>query len=138
MRNDEAMAKALQKLRWIAKLSKKTLPGGVPGDAERMRALLNRIVLDVRAACGVLEKAQGAVLSDKSDLSDRSDKRERLDPYGIADARPEVAANTLLCLINQATYLLKRQIERLEQGFVEKGGFTEKLYRVRSQRRKQQ
>lgn len=74
-------------------------------------------------------------LSDKSDVSDRS---ELLDPYAITDAAPEVAANTLLCLINQAIYLLKRQIEKLEQDFVDEGGFTEKLYRVRTQRRRRQ
>ena len=74
---------------------------------------------------------------EKSDLSDRSDLSdgERLDPYGLAGSAPEVAANTLICLINQATYLLKRQIQRLEQDFLDKGGFTEKLYRVRSQKR---
>lgn len=66
---------------------------------------------------------------------DWSDKREKLDPYGISDASPEAAANTLICLANQAIYLLKRQIETLERDFVEQGGFTEKLYRVRSQRR---
>jgi hypothetical protein len=32
-----------------------------------------------------------------------SDKEERLDPYGIADATAEVAANTLLCLIKAAS-----------------------------------
>jgi restriction system protein len=69
----------------------------------------------------------------QSDLSDKSDLS---DPYNIADATPEVAANTLLCLINQAIYLLKRQIEKLEQDFVEEGGFTEKLYRARTQRRR--
>ncbi len=74
-------------------------------------------------------------LSDKSDVSDRS---ELLDPYGIATATSELAANTLLCLVNQAIYLLKRQIEKLEQDFVEEGGFTEKLYRVRTQRRRRQ
>ena len=76
--------------------------------------------------------------SDLSDKSDVSDRPELLDPYGIADATPEVAANTFLCLINQAIYLLKRQIEKLEQDFVEEGGFTEKLYRVRTQRRRRQ
>jgi restriction system protein len=74
-------------------------------------------------------------LPDKSDVSDRS---ELLDPYGITNATPEVAANTLLCLINQAIYLLKRQVEKLEQDFVEEGGFTEKLYRVRTQWRRRQ
>ena len=77
---------------------------------------------------------------EESDLSDRSDlsDEKRLDPYGIAGATPEVAANTLLCLANQGIYLLKKQIERLEQDFVEEGGFTERLYRVRSERRRQQ
>lgn len=43
----------------------------------------------------------------------------------------EQAANTMLCLINQTTYLLKRQITKLEQEFLEKGGFTESLYERR-------
>jgi restriction system protein len=263
----------LKKIEWIAKLSNETYPGGLPGDVEGLRTLLNRIVLDVRAACALLSRVQG---SDKSDVSDRSDERKRrkpglitahggyrnlrsfqaaqivydgsvifcdrlvsrrsrthdqmvqaarsgrqniaegsiasatskkaelkltnvakasleellldfedflrqrklpqwdknspealavrkryrsfpakwfaasdlpetsdlsdrselLDPYGIAVAPPEVAANTLLCLVNQAIYLLKRQIERLEHNFVEEGGFNEKLYRVRTQRRR--
>jgi len=71
-------------------------------------------------------------LSDKSDLSDRSD---RSDPYYIATATPEAAANTLICLINQASYLLKRQLQNLEQQFLTQGGFTEKLYRTRQQAR---
>lgn len=267
---------ALKKLEWIAKLSNETYPGGLPGDVQGLRTLLNRIVLDVRAACALLEGGQESDMSDlsdrsdgrrrkerpglipthggyrnlrsfqtseivydatvifcdrfvskrsrthdqmvqaarsgrqniaegsmasatskktelkltnvakasleellldfedflrqrnlpqwdknspealavrkryrgfpakwfaESDLSDRSDvsnRSELLDPYGIANAAPEVAANTLLCLINQAIYLLKRQIEKLEQDFVEEGGFTEKLYRVRTQRRRRQ
>jgi restriction system protein len=270
---------ALKKLEWIAKLSNETYPGGLPGNVEGLRTLLNRIVLDVRAACALLEPGQGSDMSDLPDSSDRSDKRKRpglipthggyrnlrsfqtteivydgtvifcdrfvsrrsrthdqmvqaarsgrqniaegsmasatskktelkltnvakasleellldfedflrqrnlpqwdknspqalavrkryrgfaakwfqgsdlsdlsdksdvsdrfelLDPYGIADAMPEVAANTLLCLINQAIYLLKRQVEKLEQDFVEEGGFTEKLYRARTQRRRRQ
>ena len=74
-------------------------------------------------------------MSDLSDLSDIPPKTELLDPYGIGTAAPELAANTLLCLANQAIYLLKRQIEKLERDFVEEGGFTEKLYHVRKRRR---
>jgi len=73
-----------------------------------------------------------AGLSDKSDGSDKSD---RADPYGLVAAGAEVAANTLICLINQATYLLKRQIQKLERDFLGEGGFTERLYRKRSQAR---
>ena len=60
------------------------------------------------------------------------------DPYGIAAATPEVAANTLICLINQATYLLKRQVENQGQEFVEHGGFTERLYQARSDQKNKQ
>jgi four helix bundle suffix protein len=59
------------------------------------------------------------------------------DPYGIATATPEVAANTLLCLLNQATYLLKRQMQKLEQDFLNEGGFTERLYEARQRRRRE-
>ncbi|HWR59910.1 MAG TPA: four helix bundle suffix domain-containing protein [Thermodesulfovibrionales bacterium] len=68
--------------------------------------------------------------SDRSDLSDAS------DPYSIKTASAEVAANTLICLINQASYLLGRQLQRLEQQFLTEGGFTERLYKVRSEARR--
>jgi restriction system protein len=55
----------------------------------------------------------------------------------VRTAAPEPAANTLLCLINQATYLIHRQLDRLEQDFLRHGGFTERLYTVRSQVRQQ-
>ena len=52
------------------------------------------------------------------------------------DSLPEVAANTLICLINQSSYLLGRQLQRLEQQFLAEGGFTERLYQARTQARK--
>ena len=72
-------------------------------------------------------------LSDRSDMSDRSYKS---DSYGISSATPEVAANTLICLINQTSFLLGRQLQKLEQQFLDDGGFTERLYRVRREGRK--
>ncbi len=75
--------------------------------------------------------------SDNSDKkSDTSDKSDRSDPYCFKTASPEVAANTLICLINQASYLLGRQLQRLEEQFLEEGGFTERLYKARIQIRK--
>jgi four helix bundle suffix protein len=53
----------------------------------------------------------------------------------VRTAVPEPAANALLCLINQASYLIHRQLDRLEQDFLTHGGFTERLYTVRSQMR---
>ena len=54
----------------------------------------------------------------------------------IEEAPAEVAANTLICLIHQSNYLLDLLLRQLEQKFLEEGGFTEKLYRTRSQARK--
>jgi len=48
---------------------------------------------------------------------------------------PEIAANTMICLIHQTNYLLDQQLRALEKEFLKEGGFTEKLYRARSQMR---
>jgi len=40
-------------------------------------------------------------------------------------------ANTVICLIHQANFLLDQQLRALEQEFLTKGGFTENLYRLR-------
>lgn len=47
----------------------------------------------------------------------------------------EVAANAAHVLVGVACALLDRQIERLAADFEREGGFTERLYRVRSGRR---
>ena len=54
----------------------------------------------------------------------------------VEKAAPELAANAMLCAVNQAAYLLKRQLESQGETFVESGGFTEKLYGARSQARR--
>ena len=70
-----------------------------------------------------LRNLMAVLVSDRSDKSDKSDRKA------------EVAANVMICLINQETFLLRRQLSRLEQEFVEEGCFTERLYRVRNARR---
>jgi four helix bundle suffix protein len=54
-------------------------------------------------------------------------------PY-IEQAPPEVAANTIVCLIHQTNYLLDQQLRQLERAFLHEGGFTERLYRERKKR----
>lgn len=49
----------------------------------------------------------------------------------VEGAPPEVAANTLICLIHQTNYLLDQQLLQLERAFLAEGGFTERLYNVR-------
>jgi len=51
---------------------------------------------------------------------------------------PEVAANTMVCLIHQTNYLLDQQLRALEKYFLKDGGFTERLYNARSKARKKE
>jgi restriction system protein len=80
--------------------------------------------------------SDGSDLSDASDAgrSNRSESSDQ-DRYGIRTASPEVAANTMICLINQASFLLRRQLQALERQFLAEGGFTERLYRERQAQR---
>ena len=47
-----------------------------------------------------------------------------------------LAANGALSLLNLACYLLDRQVERLAHDFENEGGFTERLYKVRTAKRR--
>lgn len=53
----------------------------------------------------------------------------------VEKAAPELAANAMLCAVNQAAYLLKHQLESQGAEFLDKGGFTEKLYGTRKRGR---
>ncbi len=65
----------------------------------------------------------------QSDMSDQS------DPYAFRTASPEVAANTLICLINQASSLLLKQIRQLEKDFLTHGGLRERMSKARLEAR---
>jgi four helix bundle suffix protein len=54
----------------------------------------------------------------------------------IENSPAQAAANTLICLIHQANYLLDQLLRRLEKEFLQEGGFTEKLYHARKNARK--
>ncbi len=72
---------------------------------------------------------------DRSDLTDPSDKgaRARYAHYRpfLEHADAPVVANTLLCLVHQANYLLDQQLVELEREFIEGGGFSEQLAAAR-------
>lgn len=70
------------------------------------------------------ERAKGVrALAYKSNRTNKT--------YGTYMSDPESAANTLICLIHQANYLLDRQLAALDEAFLKEGGFTERLYRMR-------
>lgn len=47
----------------------------------------------------------------------------------------DLAANAAICLIHQTNFLLDQQLRKLEQSFLTEGGFSERLYKARSQYR---
>jgi four helix bundle suffix protein len=47
-----------------------------------------------------------------------------------------LAANAALSLLNLCCYLLDRQLAAQAKAFESEGGFTERLYRLRSQKRR--
>jgi four helix bundle suffix protein len=55
----------------------------------------------------------------------------------IESASPATAANTLICLVHQTNFLLDQQLRQLEKQFLDRGGFTEKLYHARQRARRQ-
>jgi len=81
--------------------------------------------------------------ADRSDQSDKSDPPQEhptpptptTPPYPFSPPPPPELANTLICLINQTSFLLWQQMKTLEKEFLTNGGFTEKLYTMRKKTR---
>ena len=57
-------------------------------------------------------------------------------PSTTSTGYAEIAANAALVLLTVACSLLDRQIAALAKAFEKEGGFTERLYRIRSESRK--
>lgn len=66
-------------------------------------------------------------ISSQSNLSDLGYLKEK----SVLPVKAEVAANFLLTLCHIETYLLDKQINQAEKDFVEKGGYTENLFKKR-------
>jgi four helix bundle suffix protein len=61
------------------------------------------------------------------------------DYSGFCETRPaEVVANIAICLIHQTSFLLDRQIRRLERDFIKEDGLRERMTRVRLQPRSEE
>jgi four helix bundle suffix protein len=53
----------------------------------------------------------------------------------IENESPEICANSVICLIKIAIYLLARQIKYLEKDFMENGGLHERMEKARNRNR---
>ena len=78
---------------------------------------------------GFAHPSDPADLSDPSDVGDRA-RWARYAPW-LESPDPAIVANTLICLIHQANYLLDQQIAALERGFIRDGGYSETLAAAR-------
>lgn len=54
----------------------------------------------------------------------------------VATRPPDTIANMAIILLNQADYLLFRQLKRLEADFINEGGFSERMAAARRAKRK--
>jgi restriction system protein len=94
-----------------------------PKDSKDARAMRSRLMQDSGHSLPAARAAK-IRLAGLSGLSDF-----------VGKAEPEIAANAMLCAVNQPAYLLRRQLESQSREFLEKGGFTENLYAARVQAR---
>jgi len=98
--------------------------------------------------CATLEQVRAWVAEERSGQTrtdtdgqgrgkvERKSVRVSERPCSFVPSSAQLVANAALSLLNLACHLLNRQIATLEKNFVEEGGFTERLYRVRTERRK--
>jgi restriction system protein len=102
------------------------------------RASLEELLLDYQDFL----RHKGLVLWGRDDaqsrqvrsLAYRPDRSYRTYSDLVERGDAEAAANTLICLIHQTSFLLDRQLRQLEGRFLDEGGFTERLYRLRKAR----
>jgi len=97
--------------------------------------------------CATLEQVRAWVEEERRIARTATDShRQPRTPASVkVRARPspsiprseELVANAALSLLNLACYLLDRQLAAQAAAFEKEGGFTERLYRVRSQKRGQ-
>jgi four helix bundle suffix protein len=71
------------------------------------------------------------------DLAYEKDRSYAIYRSYVEQDGPEVAANTAICLVYQATYLLDRLLKQLERDFIEKGGITERMTQARLRYRRE-
>ena len=97
-----------------------------PETLDEFRAWVNDEELHRRAAIEMAQRAQSA---SPSSPSSPSSLPIRIPPIDVR------VANGALLIIGVACYCLDKQLESLGEAFAEEGGFTERLDRLRRERR---
>ena len=112
-------------------------------DDPRRKALVARRCTTVEEVTAWVREVRRAGLDglDGLDGLNRQDGPDGQNPgpstKSIPSTPAEIAANAALVLLGVACALLDRQIEAQAAAFIGEGGFTERLHRIRTERRKQ-
>jgi len=85
--------------------------------------------------CATLQDVQAWVAAEHAGGRTTTDAH---GPRATAPKPEELAANAALSLLNLACHLLDRQLAAQAVAFEKEGGFTERLYRMRSEARSRQ
>ena len=104
-----------------------------PEDDPRRAALVARRCATADAVAGWVREVHG--LDGQNGPSKRNAPSMKSMPSSKS-TYSEIAANAALVLIGVACALLDRQIAAQAAAFTEEGGFTERLYRIRTERRR--
>ncbi|MCL4205279.1 MAG: four helix bundle suffix domain-containing protein [Pirellulaceae bacterium] len=100
-----------------------------------------RRVRELRSGGGTEDRTDQTDRTDRGHPTDRSDPSDIFGPYApwLTHRDPAIVANTVICLIHQANYLLDQQISALERDFIQEGGYSEQLAAARiAQRQREQ
>jgi four helix bundle suffix protein len=81
------------------------------------------------------ESGLGDLEKDRTQTHQHGQKRSTPSIKSTQSTFPELAANAALVLLAVSCSLLDRQLAALATAFETEGGFTERLYRVRSEKR---
>lgn len=108
-----------------------------PEEDPRRKALVARRCATADAVAAWVREVHGCDGRNELDGPPKRSFPSKKPIQSIRSTYPEIAANAALVLIGVACALLDRQIEAQAAAFTEEGGFTERLHRVRSQRRRQ-
>lgn len=108
-------------------------------DDPRRQSLVDRRCKKADEVAAWIVEIRKAELRNRQDGQDgkaTETDRSIQSSLSIQSINAELSANAALVLIGVATTLLSRQIQAQARAFEEEGGFTERLYRTRTRRRK--
>jgi four helix bundle suffix protein len=93
--------------------------------------------------CATVEEVRRWITDEHGQTRTITDRKEaKATPVSVREgpclsvSSSALVANAALSLLNLCCYLLDRQLAALAQAFETEGGFTERLYRVRSKKRR--